>query len=66
MNARQRIEAELDKIPEDRLDELYGIIREFAATTSACDGPGIMTKLQAVRIEAPPDFALKMVQPARR
>ena len=60
MATRERIEAELDGIPEDRLDELYGVIRDFAASKPACGQPGIMAKLQAVRIEAPPDFAANL------
>ena len=43
-----------------RLDELYVIIRDFAASKPAAGGPGIMAKLRDVRIEAPPDFATNL------
>jgi hypothetical protein len=60
MTTRERIEAEIGKIPEDRLDELYGLIRDFAGAKAASARPGIMAKLREVRIEAPPDFATNL------
>jgi hypothetical protein len=60
MTTRELIEAEIGKIPEDRLDELYGLVRDFAAATAASVQPGIMTKLREVRIEAPSDFATNL------
>lgn len=60
MTTRELIEAEIGKIPEDRLDELYGVIRNFAEAKAASVRPGIMAKLRGVRIEAPPDFAANL------
>ncbi|NUQ65005.1 MAG: hypothetical protein HUU20_21280 [Pirellulales bacterium] len=60
MTTRELIEAEIGKIPEDRLDELYGLIRDFAGAKAASARPGIMAKLREVRIEAPSDFAANL------
>lgn len=60
MTTRELIEAEIGKIPDDRLDELYGVIRDFAAAKAAGARSGIMAKLRGVRIEAPSDFAANL------
>ena len=65
MISRHLIQAEISKIPDERLDELYGVIRQFAASRHAASQPinaklGIMAKLREVRIEAPPDFAANL------
>jgi hypothetical protein len=60
MTTRELIEAEIGKIPEERLDELYALVRSFAASKANSAGPGIMAKLREVRIEAPPDFAANL------
>ena len=60
MTTLELIQVEIGKIPEERLGELYGIIREFAASKPATSRPGIMAKLREVRIEAPEDFATNL------
>ena len=45
---------------KDRLDELYALIRDFAASKPASDRLGIMARLRDVRIEAPSDFATNL------
>ena len=60
MTTRELIQAEIGKIPEDRLGELYALIRSFVASQAASRPGGIMAKLREVRIEAPPDFAANL------
>lgn len=60
MTTMELIQAEIGKIPEERLSELYGVIRGFAASKPATCQPGIMAKLREVRIEAPADFATNL------
>jgi hypothetical protein len=60
MTTIELIQAEIGKIPEERLRELYGVIREFAASKPATRQPGITAKLREVRIEAPVDFAANL------
>jgi len=60
MMTRELIQAEIGKVPEDRLDELYALIRSFVASKAGSPRPGIMAKLQQVRIEAPADFAANL------
>lgn len=60
MTTRELIQAEIGKIPEERLGELYSLIRRFAASKTASRSAGIMAKLREVRIEAPADFAANL------
>jgi hypothetical protein len=48
MTTRELIEAEIEKVPEDRLDELYEVVRGFAASTPASSPAGIVPKLHQV------------------
>ena len=60
MTTIELIQAEIGNIPDERLGELYGLIREFAASKPTSPRPGIMAKLRGVRIEAPVDFAINL------
>jgi hypothetical protein len=60
MTTRELIQAEIRKIPEERLGELYALIRSFVASKTGFPGPGIMAKLREVQIEAPSDFAANL------
>jgi hypothetical protein len=62
MTTREMIEAELGRIPEERLGELYGLIRTFADTAAPASKPSLMSKLRAIQIEGPPDFAANLDQ----
>ena len=58
MTTRQMIENELQQVPDERLDDLYGIVKQFVARASPATG--ILAKLQAIEIEAPSDFAANL------
>jgi len=60
MTTRELIGAEIEKVPEDRLDELYDVVRSFTAPTASSSPRGIMAKLREVRIDGPPDFAANL------
>jgi len=59
ISTRERIQAVIDTIPEENLDELYRMVQEYAAAThKGKHEPGIMEKLRRVKkIRAPADFA---------
>jgi len=38
MTTRELIGAEIEKVPEDRLDELYDVVRSFTAPTASSAG----------------------------
>jgi len=60
MNTRERIRAEIDHIPDDRLGELYRLIQHFQEAHAAPPKPGILAKLRTITIQGPPDFAANL------
>lgn len=56
MTLKDSIEAEIDELEEDNLDELYELVKRFAET-KAQKKPGILSKLKQIKIQAPEDFA---------
>jgi hypothetical protein len=63
MSIIERIQAEIDTIPEESHDELYKVVREFAAAHSGKKKMGLMEKLRAgKKFDGPPDFAENLDQ----
>jgi hypothetical protein len=58
MTTKERIYTEIERVGEESLDELYHLIKRFVS--SKAQGPGIMSKLKTVKIEAPADFAANL------
>ena len=59
MTTRELIQAEIANVPEEKLGELYRLIKHFA-TPKAPPSSSIMAKLREIRIEAPADFAANL------
>jgi hypothetical protein len=63
MTLKELIYAEINKIEEDNLDELYKFVKQFANTKSANKPKtGILNKLKRIKIQAPVDFAANIDQ----
>lgn len=60
MSTRELIRTEIDHIPDDKLGELYRLIQCFQEAHATPQKPGILAKLRAISIEAPPDFAANL------
>ena len=60
MVTREEIIAEIQKVPEKHLNELYHIVKSYEASGGE-DEPnqGVMAKLRQIRISATPDFSTK-------
>ncbi len=56
MNIKQLIYQEIANIEEDKLTELYEMIRNFSQFSSI-KNDSLFTKLKKVKIEGPIDFA---------
>lgn len=60
MVTREEIIAEIQKVPEKHLDELYRIIKKYEGTTGEDDtNQNVMAKLRQIKISASPDFSIK-------
>jgi hypothetical protein len=57
MVTREEIKSELEKVPEERLAELYQLVRDFIRSKPSSSKPTLMSKLSRIRINAPPDFS---------
>ena len=62
MTMKERIHAEVDRIDEEDLDELYRLIQRFLAEKKSAAKPGILSKLKSIHIEGPADFATNLDQ----
>jgi hypothetical protein len=55
MTIKDLIKAEVENVEEDRLDELYGMVRSFSRKEAS--KPSLMSRLREIQIDAPEDFA---------
>jgi hypothetical protein len=61
MSSKEQIRAAIENASQEELDELNRLIRQyFASKKAAAAEPDIWTKLQDVRIDAPPDFSVNL------
>lgn len=60
MTTKELILAEIERIDEEQLDELYKIIKHFTQAQQPVPKPSLMAKLKRIQIDAPPDFAAKL------
>jgi hypothetical protein len=60
MATREEIISEVEKVPEERLDELYRVVRTFSQENSADGKQSLMAKLRNIQIEGPEDFAANL------
>ena len=57
MTTRELIQAEIERLSERDLEELYNIIRDFTRTTSQDKEKSILEKLQRIQFDGPEDLA---------
>ncbi|MBD2514150.1 hypothetical protein H6G93_03850 [Nostoc sp. FACHB-973] len=56
MSTKEQIQAEIDSLKEEYLDELYLVIKDFAQSKQQPKKASFMSKLKQIKIEAPEDF----------
>ena len=60
MVTREEIIAEIQKVPEEHLDELYRIIKNYEPPSGEDESTqSVMAELRQIKIAAAPDFSLK-------
>jgi isopentenyl phosphate kinase len=61
MVSREDIVAEIQKVPEKHLEELYRVVKDFEAKSGEEDGSNqsVMEQLRQIKISASPDFSIK-------
>jgi hypothetical protein len=60
MVTREEVIAEIQKVPEKHLDELYQIIKDYEMVRGEDESnQSVMSKLRQIKISASPDFSVK-------
>jgi hypothetical protein len=57
MISKELIKSEIEKVPDNRLEELYSLVRTYSQLTGNGDGRSFMSKLREITIDGPEDFA---------
>lgn len=57
MVTKEEIKSEIEKVPDERLPELYRVVKRLARPEPDSSKPTLMSKLRRVRISGPPDFS---------
>jgi hypothetical protein len=60
MISREKIIEEIEKVPDENLDELYKIIKGLEVKKGGGQsGESVMARLRKIKISASPDFSMK-------
>lgn len=60
MVTREDVVAEIKRVPEKHLDELYRIIKNYEENGQQPEaGESVMARLRQIKISAPPDFSTR-------
>ena len=57
MISKELIKLEIDRMSDERLEELYSVIKSYSERSIQNGGPSFMSKLKEITIEGPEDFA---------
>lgn len=60
MTTKEMIQAEIDRLDEEYLDEVYLLIKNFAQSKQPSKKQSLMSKLKSIKIDAPADFATNL------
>jgi hypothetical protein len=55
--SKELIKAEIDRVSDERLEELYSVVKSYSQTSAQNGGPSFMSKLKEITIEGPEDYA---------
>jgi hypothetical protein len=57
MVTKEMIRSEIEQVPEDRLEELYEVVKLYSSPKARNNGTSFLSKLKRISIEGPEDFA---------
>lgn len=60
MTTKELIQAEIDRLSDEELDELYDLIKRFAISKRENGVPTLMEGLRQIQIDAPEDFSANL------
>ena len=57
MISKEMIKKEIDTVPEERLDDLHQLVKEFSKSKNSGGKGNLMVKLRQIKIQGPKDFS---------
>ncbi len=60
MTTKELINTEIEKLSEDELTKVYGVVKSLAESKASEQRPTLMSRLKRIQIEAPEDFAANL------
>lgn len=60
MKTKKLIESELENLTEEQLNQVYNVIKNLNDSETTENQPSLMSKLQAIKIDAPQDFSAQV------
>lgn len=57
MISKETIKKEIDNIPEERLEDLHQLVKEFSKSKNSGGKGTLMAKLRQIKIHGPKDFS---------
>ncbi|HKB67719.1 MAG TPA: hypothetical protein VKC61_17810 [Pyrinomonadaceae bacterium] len=57
MVTKEIIKSELDKVPEERLEEVYEVVKRYTRAGAQGNGSSLLSKLKNITIDGPEDFS---------
>jgi len=59
---REVIKSEVERVPEERLEELYEVVKIYTQTEYSDNGSTLFAKLKKISIDGPEDFSENLDQ----
>jgi hypothetical protein len=57
MTTKELIKAEIDRLPEEALDEVYNLIKSFSKSAAKDAEQSILVKLSSIQFDGPEDLS---------
>jgi hypothetical protein len=57
MVTKEIIKSELDRVPEERLEEVYEVVKLYSRPGTPSNGSSLLSKLKKIKIDGPEDFS---------
>jgi hypothetical protein len=57
MITKETIKSEVERVPEERLEELYEVVKTYSRSETHSNGGTLFSKLRTITIEGPEDFS---------
>lgn len=57
MVTKEIIKSEIERVPEERLEELYEVVKVYSRAETESNGNTLFSKLRKIKIQGPDDFS---------